>query len=89
VNTRREEEEISAAGHRAGGAGVAAEQCRVLVKVASGLMKKHRKLEVEFSRVLNLAQNAPCFLLKAEKLICCPTKSKFIAARRKFYENSH
>jgi hypothetical protein len=33
--------------------------------VASELMKEHSWLEFEVSRVLNLAQNVPCFLLKA------------------------
>jgi hypothetical protein len=46
-------------------------------------------MESEVLRDLYLAQNAPCLLLKAENLICCPTKSKFIAARSKFYENNH
>jgi hypothetical protein len=52
-------------------------------------MQEHRILEFEVSRVLNLAQNVPCFLLKAEKLICCAIKSKSIGARSKFYENNH
>jgi hypothetical protein len=42
-----------------------------------------------FPRVLSLAQRVPCLLLKAEKMICCAIKSKFIAARSKFYENKH
>jgi hypothetical protein len=47
-------------------------------------------MESEVSRDLYLArQNAQCLLLKAEKLICCAIKSKFIAARSKFYENNH
>jgi hypothetical protein len=45
--------------------------------------------EFEVSRDLHLAQDAPCLLLKAEKMTYCPTKSKFIAARSKFYENNH
>jgi hypothetical protein len=57
-----------------GGAGVAAEQFRVLAKVASGLMKEHSWLEFEVSRVFIAQQNVPCFLLKAEKLVCCAIK---------------
>jgi hypothetical protein len=30
--------------------------------------------ETEVSRVLNLAQNVPCFLVKAEKMVCCAIK---------------
>jgi hypothetical protein len=61
----------------------------VLVQVASGLMQGHSRLEFEVSRVLNLAQNVPCFLVKAEKMVCCPMKSFFIAARCRFYQNNH
>jgi hypothetical protein len=60
-----------------------------VVEVGTGPMKEHSWLEFEVSRVLNLAQNAPCFLLKAEKLVCCAIKSIFIAARCRFYQNNH
>ena len=46
----------------------------VLDQVASGLMKEHSWLEFEVSRVLNLAQNVPCLLVKADKLGCCRMK---------------
>jgi hypothetical protein len=52
-------------------------------------MKGHSSLDVELRRVLNLAQNAPCFLLKAEKMVYCLMKSIVIAARSRFYENNH
>jgi hypothetical protein len=65
MNTRRAEWAISASGHR--GEVLAVEGLSVLDQVASGPMQEHREMEFEVSRVLNLAYNAPCFLLKAEK----------------------
>jgi hypothetical protein len=88
MNTRREEEAIIAP--MAPESQVfAVEGFSVLDQVASGLMQGHSWLEFEVSRVLNLAQNVPYFLLKAEKLGCCRMKSIFIAACRRFYENNH
>jgi hypothetical protein len=52
----------------------AAEQFRVLAKVASGIMKGHSWLKFEVSRVLIAQQNVPCLLLKGEKLVCCGIK---------------
>ena len=42
--------------------------------VGTGPMQGHSWVKFEVSRVLNLAQNVPCFLLKAEKLVCCRMK---------------
>jgi hypothetical protein len=42
--------------------------------VGTGPMKEHIWLEFEVWRVLNPAQNVPCFLVEAEKLVCCRMK---------------
>jgi hypothetical protein len=52
-------------------------------------MQGHSRLEFEVSRVLNLAQNVPCFLVKAEKLVCCPLKSIRQQTNFKLDENNH
>jgi hypothetical protein len=51
--------------------GVAMEGFLVLVQVGTGPMKGHSWLEFEVSRVFIAQQNGPCFLVKAENLICC------------------
>ena len=53
---------------------LAAECYRLWAKAGTGPMQGHSRLEFEVSRVLNLAQNVLCFLLKAEKLVCCRMK---------------
>ena len=40
----------------------------------SGPMQGHSSLDVELRRVFNLAQSAPCLLLKGENLVCCAIK---------------
>ena len=50
---------------------LAAEDYRLWAKAGTGPMQKHSWFEFEVSRVLNLAQNVPCLLVKAEKLGCC------------------
>jgi hypothetical protein len=52
----------------------AVEGFSVLDQVARGPMQGHSWVKFEGSRVLNLAQNVPCFLLDAEKLVCCRMK---------------
>ena len=54
----------------------------------SGLMQGHSWLEFEVSRVFIAQQSVSCFLLKAEKLVCCLMKSFFIAVRSKLQENN-
>ena len=46
----------------------------VLGQVGTGPMQKHSWFEFEVSRVLNLAQNVPCLLVKAKKMVCCAIK---------------
>ena len=60
----------------------------VLVQVASGLMQGHSWLKFEVSRVLIAQQNVPCFLVKAEKLVCCAMKSILKPARCWLYQNN-
>jgi hypothetical protein len=55
----------------------------------TGPMKGHSRLEFEVSRVLGLAQNVPCFLVKAEKLGCCLMKSIRQQSNYKLDENNH
>jgi hypothetical protein len=52
----------------------AGEGVSVLVQVASRLMQEHSWLGFEVSRVFIAQQNVPCFLLKAENLVCCRMK---------------
>jgi hypothetical protein len=62
-------------------------------QVASGLMQGHSGLEFDVLRVFIAQQNVPCFLLKAENLVCCAARcrlyQKFIAARCRLYQNNH
>jgi hypothetical protein len=46
-------------------------------------------MESKASRVLNLAQNVPCFLVEAEKMVCCLMKSIRQQSNYKLDENNH
>jgi hypothetical protein len=50
---------------------LAVEGLSVLDQVARGLVQKHSWLKFEGSRVLNLAQDAPCLKREVKKLGCC------------------
>ena len=54
----------------------------------SGPMQGHSWLKFEVSRVLIAQQNVPCFLVKAEKLVCCAMKSILKPARCWLYQNN-
>jgi hypothetical protein len=90
MNTRREEEAIITDGHRE------RHICgRRLWALGQGRNRADAGAQItgirgfnQVLRVLTLAQNVPCFLLKAVKMICCAIKSKFIAAGSKFHENN-
>jgi hypothetical protein len=73
MKARREEEAIITDGPRERGGG-AMEGFLVLVQVGTGPMKGHSWLEFEVSRVFIAQQDVSCFLLKAEKLVCCAIK---------------
>ena len=56
------------------GKALAVEDGTSVVEVGTGPMKGHSWLKFEVSRVFIAQQNVPCFLVKAEKLVCCAIK---------------
>jgi hypothetical protein len=88
MKARREEEAISPMAPERGG--VEMEGFLVLGQVGTGPMQGHGSpLDVELRRVLNLAQSAPCLLVKAGKLVCCLMKSIRQQSNYKLDENNH
>ena len=61
----------------------------VLDQVARGPMQEHREMKSKVSRGWYLAQNGPCLLVKAAKLVCCPMKSIRQQSNYKLDENNH